>query len=175
MKNWPKFKTRVSVRSYSSWRFQCTPYMFDFSKNWLRKLQLKNKHIFASDFWQRQVLNMTLYDIPMWSRYILLLSLYKVLLAESLSVSFYGNGCHFSLVPLDMASTVNTNMMPIFLIFSHFTIIFITIIWSHPPNKLHSRLVWFKKWPTWSPTWPNVVTNLTWPWLWQLFFWQKWL
>ena len=45
MKNWPKFKTKVSLKVYSSKRFQSTPYMFDFSKNWLRKLQLKNKQI----------------------------------------------------------------------------------------------------------------------------------
>ena len=53
--------------------------------------------MFAKNFCQRShysVLNMTLYDIP------------KVLPVESMSVSFYGNGKHFSHVLLDIASTV---------------------------------------------------------------------
>ena len=60
-------RIKVSFKIYSSWQFQCTPYLFDLSKNWLRKSQLKNKTNFFFRFWHRlhsSVLNMTLYDIP---------------------------------------------------------------------------------------------------------------
>ena len=62
-------RIKVSFKIYSSWQFQCTPYMFDLSKNGLRNFQLKNNQIFAKDYWQRlhssSVLIMTLYDILM--------------------------------------------------------------------------------------------------------------
>ena len=96
--NLQKIKTNVSFKIY--WRFQCTSYMFDLSKNWLRKSKLKNNQIIASDVWQRShysVVNMTFYNIPKAKTH---------LTAESLSVSFYGNGKCFSLVPLEIASTV---------------------------------------------------------------------
>ena len=50
MKNWQKIKTKVTFKIYSSWWFQCTHYMFDLSKNWLRKFQLKNNQFLFQNF-----------------------------------------------------------------------------------------------------------------------------
>ena len=51
------------------------------------------------------VLSIWLYMTFQWSKCILIWPLYNILLLKLPSVSFYGNDKHFSLVPLDIAST----------------------------------------------------------------------
>ena len=70
-----------------------------------------NKQIFASDFWQRldssSVLKMTFYDIPKAKIHSPMTPLKGFTSRVTVTVSFYGNGKHFSLVLPDIASTVS--------------------------------------------------------------------
>ena len=92
-KNWPKIK-KVSFKIYSSLRFRCTPYMLDSSKNWLRKL----KSWRTTKFLLKITLQCPQYDFIWHSKGPGFIS--------RETVSFYGNGKYFSLVPHDIAGTI---------------------------------------------------------------------